>query len=87
MCSLIDIRHAASALDETMVGFLIERELPFAVILTKADKLSKQQQQRQKSALAKQLQLPKGTPLVVTSSAKGTGIDEVRRLIEEAAAR
>ena len=55
--------------------------------LTKADKLSKQQQQRQKSALAKQLQLPKGTPLVVTSSAKGTGIDEVRRLIEEAAAR
>lgn len=87
VCSLIDIRHAASALDETMVGFLIERELPFAVILTKADKLSKQQQQRQKSALAKQLQLPKGTPLVVTSSAKGTGIDEVRRLIEEAAAR
>ena len=87
MCSLIDIRHAASALDETMVGFLIERELPFAVILTKADKLSKQQQQRQKSALAKQLQLSKGTPLVVTSSAKGMGIDEVRRLIEEAAAR
>ena len=87
MCSLIDIRHAASALDETMVGFLIERELPFAVILTKADKLSKQQQQKQKAVLAKQLQLPKGTPMVVTSSAKGTGIDEVRRLIEEAAAR
>ncbi len=87
VCSLIDIRHAASALDETMVGFLIERELPFAVVLTKADKLSKQQQQRQKSALAKQLQLPKGTPMVVTSSAKGIGIDEVRRLIEEAAAR
>ena len=87
VCSLIDIRHAASALDETMVGFLIERELPFAVILTKADKLSKQQQQKQKAALAKQLQLPKGTPMVVTSSAKGTGIDEVRRLIEEAAAR
>ena len=86
VCSLIDIRHAASALDETMVGFLIERELPFAVVLTKADKLSKQQQQRQKAALAKQLQLPKGTPMVVTSSAKGIGIDEVRRLIEEAAA-
>ena len=57
------------------------------MILTKADKLSKQQQQKQKAALAKQLQLPKGTPMVVTSSAKGTGIDEVRRLIEEAAAR
>ncbi|MEE0845506.1 MAG: ribosome biogenesis GTP-binding protein YihA/YsxC [Eggerthellaceae bacterium] len=83
--SLIDIRHAASDLDETMVGFLIERELPFAVVLTKADKLSKQQQARQRSALAKQLQLPQDTSMVVTSSAKGTGIDEVRRLIEEAA--
>ena len=39
------------------------------------------------SLKGRQLQLPKGTPLVVTSSAKGTGIDEVRRLIEEAAAR
>lgn len=87
VCSLIDIRHAASNLDETMVGFLIERGLPFAVILTKADKLSNQQQQRQKAALVKQLELPKGTPVVVTSSAKGKGIDEVRRLIEEAVAR
>lgn len=87
VCSLVDIRHAASSLDETMIGFLVERELPFAVILTKADKLSKQQQQRQKAALAKQLQLPKGTPMIVTSSAKGVGIDEVRRLIEEAATR
>lgn len=87
VCSLIDIRHAASNLDETMVGFLIERGLPFAVILTKADKLSNQQQQRQKAALVKQLALPKGTPVVVTSSAKGKGIDEVRRLIEDAVAR
>lgn len=84
VCSLIDIRHAASALDETMVGFLIERELPFAVVLTKADKLSKQQQHRQKAALVKQLQLPAGTPVVVTSSAKAVGIDELRALIEQA---
>ena len=82
--SLVDIRHPASDLDENMIGFLLEAELPFVVALTKADKLSKQQQNKQKAALKKQLQLPAHIPLLVTSSAKGDGLDELRRLIEEA---
>ena len=36
--SLIDIRHAASDLDVNMVNFLREADLPFVVVLTKADK-------------------------------------------------
>ncbi|MFR5091333.1 MAG: hypothetical protein ACLTDR_04265 [Adlercreutzia equolifaciens] len=43
MVSLIDIRHEPSALDRNMVQFLMDAELPFAIALTKADKLSKQQ--------------------------------------------
>ena len=67
--SLVDIRHEAS-------------ELPFAVVLTKADKLSRQQQMKQKAALKKQLKLGADVPLVVCSSEKGTGIDELRSLIK-----
>ena len=83
--SLVDIRHAASDLDENMIGFLQEAGLPFAVALTKADKLSRQQQMKQKAALVKQLDLDADTPLVVCSSANGTGIDELRALIKNAA--
>ena len=57
MVSLVDIRHEASDLDVNMIGFLQEAELPFAVVLTKADKLSRQQQMKQKAALKKQLKL------------------------------
>lgn len=82
--SLIDIRHDPSALDRQMVGFLIEAELPFAIALTKADKLSKQQMNRQRAAITRTLELPEGTPVVTTSSEKGIGIDELRSLISEA---
>lgn len=82
--SLIDIRHPATALDEQMVAFLQACELPFVIALTKADKLSKSQAQKQTAALRKQLALPAQIPIVVTSSQKGTGIDELRAAIEQA---
>ena len=41
--SLLDIRHAPSADDLTMLDFLIDSELPFAVVLTKTDKLTNNQ--------------------------------------------
>lgn len=82
--SLIDIRHDASALDRHMVAYLQERGLPFAIALTKADKLSRQQQMKQRAALKKQLKLAADVPLVVTSSEKGIGVDELRTLVKEA---
>ena len=81
--SLIDIRHAPSELDHTMVEFLQEMELPFCVVLTKADKLSKQKALQQKSKIAKELDLAGETPIVVTSSEKKTGVDELRKIIVE----
>ncbi|WP_165062878.1 MULTISPECIES: ribosome biogenesis GTP-binding protein YihA/YsxC [unclassified Adlercreutzia] len=79
--SLIDIRHDPSALDHNMVEFLKEAELPFAIALTKADKLSKQKALQQRAKITKLLNLPKGIPVVLTSSEKGTGADELRKLI------
>ena len=81
--SLIDIRHEPSALDKHMVQFLQDAELPYIVVLTKADKLSKQQIQKQKAAIRKALDLPKDVTLLVSSSQNGQGIDDLRKTITE----
>lgn len=84
VCSLVDIRHEAQPLDENMVSFLRESNLPFAVVLTKADKLSASKANQQAQAIRKQLDLPADIAFYVTSSEKGTGIEELRRGIIQA---
>ena len=81
--ALVDIRHDAQKLDQEMLAFLIEAELPFVVALTKADKLSRSKQMQQLASLSRQFGLSKDQ-MIVTSSEKGTGIDELRRTIEDA---
>ena len=81
--ALVDIRHDAQKLDQEMLAFLIEAELPFVVALTKADKLSRNKQMQQLASLSRQFGLSKDQ-MIVTSSEKGTGIDELRRTIEDA---
>ena len=84
--ALVDIRHEASELDENMIRFLREADLPFVVALTKADKLSRQQQMKQKAALKRQLALGDDASMVVTASAKGDGMEELRKTIRDAVA-
>ena len=82
--SLVDIRHEAQQLDLNMINFLMEAGLPFAVVLTKADKLSRNQQNKQASVLRRQLALPEDVPMLVTSSEKREGFDALRKLITQA---
>ena len=84
--SLVDIRHEAQQLDLNMINFLMEAGLPFAVVLTKADKLSRNQQNKQASVLRRQLALPEDVPMLVTSSEKREGFDALRKLITQACA-
>ncbi len=84
--ALIDIRHSPSQLDIDMVQYLIDRELPFIVVLTKADKLSKNQQIKQTNIIRKALHAPAELPLVPCSSEKGLNIDLLRSTIEEVVA-
>lgn len=44
---LIDCRHEPTYLDELMVGWLEYYEIPFAIILTKSDKISKSKMEKQ----------------------------------------
>lgn len=82
--SLVDIRHEAQQLDLNMINFLTEAGLPFAVVLTKADKLSRNQQNKQVSVLRRQLALPEDVPMLMTSSEKREGFDALRKLITQA---
>ena len=47
---LIDMRHAPSADDLHMINYLIDAELPFVIILTKADKLKVMQRKARMEA-------------------------------------
>lgn len=84
VASLIDIRHPASALDENMVRFLRDARLPFLIVLTKGDKLSHQRCTAQRAALRSQLELGDEARFVITSSLKGSGIEDLRREIAQA---
>ncbi len=81
VCSLIDVRHPASELDENMVSFLQEAELPFLIALTKGDKLSKSKCHQQRTAIKRQLALSEDVPMIITSSLKNDGMDELRKTI------
>lgn len=81
---LVDIRHEASKLDVQMINFLYEAGIPFMVVLTKADKLSRQQANKQVAAIRKQLNLPKEIEFLATSSESGYNIEELRAIITRA---
>ena len=83
MVALVDIRHDAQKLDAQMLDFLEDAELPFVVALTKADKLSRSKQDQQAARLSKQLAIQRAN-MIITSAQKGTGIDELRRRVQQA---
>lgn len=82
---LVDIRLEPQKIDLRFIEMLGEHGVPFGILFTKADKLSKTQAERSveryKARLAEQWEeLP---PMLVTSAERGTGRDEVLAFIGE----
>ncbi|MFN4058441.1 MAG: ribosome biogenesis GTP-binding protein YihA/YsxC [Roseinatronobacter sp.] len=80
---LIDMRHGIKDVDREILTMLDKSAVTFQVVLTKADKISRAQQDQTlaqvRGALAKH---PAAYPeLVVTSSEKGDGISTLRAII------
>lgn len=80
---LVDFRHDPSRDDEDMINFLLETELPFLVVCTKADKLNKTQTAAQ-TARYTELFGPVNVPFLPFSSENGTGLEELRGRIARA---
>ena len=78
---LVDIRHEPTALDRQMVAYLHHYNIPFTLIATKGDKLSKAQIQKQKSVIAKTFAVT-ASNIYVTSALNKSGVTEVLERIE-----
>ncbi len=81
---LIDMRHPPSNDDLQMIDFLIEREQPFVIVFTKADKLSVKERGERRSGFASEIPYFDSIETVEFSSVTGEGADKIRSIIEEA---
>jgi GTP-binding protein len=82
---LIDIRHEPQKKDLDFLEFIGENGVPFAIVFTKADKLSAAKQGANVKAYLKVLkqQWEELPPYFVTSSSSRLGRDELLNYIEE----
>lgn len=76
---LMDIRHPLKELDQMMIDWSLNRELPVHVLLTKCDKLSKSQAQNALMHVKKHYDLLPEDALTIQSfsSTKKQGIEEL----------
>lgn len=82
---LIDMRHKATEFDISMLEFLAHFNIPYAVVLTKCDKLNKAEFNNRLSALKEELgDFGNNTTIVPFSALKGTGAEDIRKTIEKA---
>lgn len=82
---LVDIRHDPTQDDMIMYNFLFKTGLPFVVVATKSDKLSKSQIKPQLSRIANIFKLGVDNVLAISNENK-TGMEAVYTKIEQALA-
>jgi GTP-binding protein len=80
---LVDIRHQPTAQDMQMCRWLRFYGLPFAVVATKADKISRGRIQKHLAVVKKTLELGKEDILIPFSAQTGAGREEVLEIIEK----
>lgn len=81
---LIDMRHPLTKDDEGMIMFLKEMNIPFIIVMTKADKLKKKAYEERLKASREELAFAGNVPVVPFSSVTGQGINGIKNYIEKA---
>ena len=79
---LLDSRHAPSREDLGMLDFLVGAELPFAVVLTKTDKLSPSALRERLLAFRRELPWGEQLTLIPYSAQTSAGREELRALLD-----
>ncbi len=82
---LVDFRHKPTADDIMMINFLIDNEIPFVIILTKADKLSKRERAERREALMSEIPCADQITMIEASAETGEGMEEIRGIITDIA--
>ncbi len=82
---LVDFRHAPTADDVMMINFLIDNEIPFVVVLTKADKLKKREREARLAAYQNEIPCADSITMIPFSAETGEGVEQIREIIEDVA--
>ena len=78
---LVDMRHAPTADDRTMIEFLQQAGVPFVIALTKSDKLKKTERQKREQEIPAELP---GLETIAFSSENGEGVEALKARIQAA---
>ena len=78
---IVDSRHAPTNNDITMARWFIDSQCPFVVVANKLDKVKKSQILSNLYVIREDLELPETCPIIPFSAEKGTGREDLVRLI------
>lgn len=80
---LIDLKAGITKDDATMIDFLVQSELPFAIVCTKCDKLNKTNRTKNLEEIRANPLIPEDVAIIPFSSHTGEGKDDVWGIIHE----
>ncbi len=83
---LVDMRHAPTKDDISMINYLIDTETPFVIVLTKADKLNKSERAERMEAFKNEIPYFSDIHSIPFSSQTFEGVEELRQIVEDIAA-
>jgi len=82
---LVDMRHAPTKDDVQMINYLIDTEMPFVLVLTKADKLNKTERAKRLEAFKDEIPCFEDIHVIPFSSQTFEGVEELRQIVEDIA--
>lgn len=82
---LVDMRHAPTKDDVHMINYLIDTEMPFVLVLTKADKLNKTERAKRMEAFTSEIPCFEDMHVIPFSSQTFEGVEELRQIVEDIA--
>ncbi len=80
---LVDLKVGLTKDDDVMLKYLVDAELPFAIITTKADKLNKTNREKSIQDILSHDGIPSDAAIIPFSSKTGEGVQDVWEIIEE----
>lgn len=83
---LLDVRHAPNEQDIQMIDFMREAGLPFALVFTKCDKLSRAQAKREIQTMYKRMHWDDSMGVFAISALKRLGIEDLEAHMQTAVA-
>lgn len=81
---LVDMRHKPSADDYAMIEFMKQMNIPFVIAMTKSDKLKVKEYKKRLDASEEELAVAGNVKIIPFSSQNGEGVEELKRVIEQA---